>query len=127
MLIKELDELEINKIHLYQLINPNELFSFFDIKKEYYINKDNFISIFNKHFNIQIKEEDFLYLIKKYDFDKDDKLNYEEFNHMISPISIINQKIEEKNFENNLCTVKIYNKEQENSIKDLFIKLIKLI
>ena len=43
---------------------------------------------------------------------------------MISPISIINQKIEEKNFENNLCTVKIYNKEQENSIKDLFIKLI---
>ena len=124
LIIKELDELEINKIHLYQLINPNELFSFFDIKKEYYINKDNFISIFNKHFNIQIKEEDFLYLIKKYDFDKDDKLNYEEFNHMISPISIINQKIEEKNFENNLCTVKIYNKEQENSIKDLFIKLI---
>jgi Ca2+-binding EF-hand superfamily protein len=109
------------------LINPNELFSFFDIKKEHYINKDNFISIFNKHFNIQIKEEDFLYLIKKYDFDKDDKLNYEEFNHMISPISIINPKTEEKNFENNLCTVKIYNKEQENSIKDLFIKLIKLI
>ena len=127
LIIKELDELEINKIHLYQLINPNELFSFFDIKKEHYINKDNFISIFNKYFNIQIKEEDFLYLIKKYDFDKDDKLNYEEFNHMISPISIINQKIEEKNFENNLCTVKIYNKEQENSIKDLFIKLIKLI
>lgn len=124
LIIKELDELEINKIHLYQLINPNELFSFFDIKKEHYINKDNFISIFNKQFNIQIKEEDFLYLIKKYDFDKDDKLNYEEFNHMISPISIINQKIEEKNFENNLCTVKIYNKEQENSIKDLFIKLI---
>ena len=124
LIIKELDELEINKIHLYQLINPNELFSFFDIKKENCINKDNFISIFNKHFNIQIKEEDFLYLIKKYDFDKDDKLNYEEFNHMISPISIINQKIEEKNFENNLCTVKIYNKEQENSIKDLFIKLI---
>ena len=124
LIIKELDELEINKIHLHQLINPNELFSFFDIKKENYINKDNFISIFNKHFNIQIKEEDFLYLIKKYDFDKDDKLNYEEFNHMISPISIINQKIEEKNFENNLCTVKIYNKEQENSIKDLFIKLI---
>ena len=124
LIIKELDELEINKIHLHQLINPNELFSFFDIKKEHYINKDNFISIFNNHFNIQIKEEDFLYLIKKYDFDKDDKLNYEEFNHMISPISIINQKIEEKNFENNLCTVKIYNKEQENSIKDLFIKLI---
>jgi len=125
-IIKQLDELEKTKLNLSQKIQLKELFSLFDIKNEFNINKDNFIKVFNDYFNIKINEEDFMYLIKKYDMDKDDKLNFEEFNFMISPISKINLT-ENKNNNINANSnndINLNNEEQKNLITNLFINLI---
>ena len=125
-IIKQLDELEKSKLNLSKKIQPKELFSLFDIENEFNINKDNFIKVFNDYFNIKINEEDFMYLIKKYDMDKDDKLNFKEFNFMISPISKINLT---ENINNNIQAnsnndINLNNEEQKNLITNLFINLI---
>ena len=121
-LIKKLDELEENKIKISQLINSEELFSLFDINNETNINEKNFIKVFNEYFNIKISGEDFLYLIKKYDLNKDDKLNFHEFNFMVSPISKIYQKKVEN--KSNSIHINIKNNEQKNLITNLFQNLI---
>ena len=123
-LIKELDELEMNKIQTSQLINSEELFSLFDINKELNINKENFKKVLNEYFNIKLSEEDFLYLIKKYDLDRDEKLNLDEFNFMVSPISKINQIKDKKSNKFNSIHFNIKNEEQKNSISNLFKNLI---
>ena len=125
-IIKQIDELEKSKLNLSQKIQPKELFSLFDIQNEFNINKDNFIKVFNDYFNVKINEEDFMYLIKKYDMDKDDKLNFKEFNFMISPISKINLT---ENINNNIQAnsnndINLNNEEQKNLISNLFINLI---
>ena len=123
-IIKELDKLEINKIQFVQNVNSKELFSFFDLNDEGNVSKENFISVFNDNFNIKFNEEDFLYLITKYDINKDEKLNYEEFNNMIFPITKINLRKNEENIENKLKDINLYNEEQKNAISNLFLSLI---
>ena len=125
-IIKQLDELEKSKLNLSQKIQSKELFSLFDVENEFNINKENFLKVFNDYFNVKINEEDFMYLIKKYDMDKDDKLNFEEFNFMISPISKINLT---ENKNNNIQAnsnndINLNNEEQKNLISNLFINLI---
>ena len=125
-IIKQLDELEKSKLNLSQKIQSKELFSLFDVENEFNINKENFLKVFNDYFNVKINEEDFMYLIKKYDMDKDDKLNFEEFNFMISPISKINLT-ENKNNNINANSnndINLNNEEQKNLISNLFINLI---
>ena len=123
-LIKELIELEQKKNELSEAINAKELFSFFDIRKEENINANDFISVFNDFFKIKFNEEDFLYLINKYDINKDEKLNFDEFNFMITPIKRNNLKRDKEYIEVNLENINIYNEEQKNIISNLFIKLI---
>ena len=125
-IIKQLDELEKNKFNLSKIIKSKELFSLFDIKNEFNICKDNFIKVFNDYFHILFKEEDFLYLIKKYDLNKDDKLNFEEFNFMISPISKINLTEDKNNIQTNPNNndINLNNEEQKILISNLFVNLI---
>ena len=124
-IIKELNELEQKKKEFSEKINSKELISLFDIRKELNINIDDFISVFTDYFKIQLSKEDFLHLIKKYDINKDGKLNYEEFNYMITPLSKNNLKRNKKNIMHNLENIIIYNVEQKNLISNLFINLIK--
>ena len=124
-IIKELNELEQKKKEFSEKINSKELISLFDIRKELNINIDDFISVFTDYFKIQFSKEDFLHLIKKYDINKDGKLNYEEFNYMITPLSKNNLKRNKKNIMHNLENIIIYNVEQKNLISNLFINLIK--
>ena len=112
------------KIQFVQNVNSKELFSFFDLNDEGNVSKENFISVFNDNFNIKFNEEDFLYLITKYDINKDEKLNYEEFNNMIFPITKINLRKNEENIENKLKDINLYNEEQKNAISNLFLSLI---
>ena len=123
-IIKELVQLEIKKIQFVQNVNSKELFSFFDLNDEGNINVENFISVFNESFNIKLNEEDFSCLIAKYDLNKDEKLNYEEFKNMISPVTKINLKKNEGDVEFKLKHINLYNEEQKNSISNLFINLI---
>ena len=123
-IIKELDKLEIKKIQFVQNVNSKELFSFLDLDNEGNIRKENFISVFNENFNIKFNEEDFLYLITKYDMNRDEKLNYEEFNNMISPITKINSRKNEENKEYKLKNINLYNEEQKNAISNIFLSLI---
>ena len=125
-IIKQLDELEKNKFNLSKIIQSKELFSLFDIKNEFNICKDNFIKVFNDYFHILFKEEDFMYLIKKYDLNKDDKLNFEEFNFMISPISKINSTEDKNNIQTNPNNngINLNNEEQKILISNLFVNLI---
>ena len=125
-IIKQLDELEKNKFNLSKTTKPKELFSLFDIKNEFNICKDNFIKVFNDYFHILFKEEDFMYLIKKYDLNKDDKLNFEEFNFMISPISKINLTEDKNNIQTNPNNnnINLNNEEQKILISNLFVNLI---
>ena len=125
-IIKQLDELEKNKFNLSKIIQSKELFSLFDIKNEFNICKDNFIKVFNDYFHIIFKEEDFMYLIKKYDLNKDDKLNFEEFNFMISPISKINLTEDKNNIQTNPNNngINLNNEEQKILISNLFVNLI---
>ena len=124
-IIKELNELEQKKKEFSEKINSKELISLFDIRKELNINIDDFISVFTDYFKIQFSKEDFLHLIKKYDINKDGKLNYEEFNYMITPLSKNNLKRNKKNIMHNLENIIIYNEEQKNLISNLFLNLIK--
>ena len=124
-IIKELNELEQKKKEFSEKINSKELISLFDIRKELNINIDDFISVFTDYFKIQFSKEDFLHLIKKYDINKDGKLNYDEFNYMITPLSKNNLKRNKKNIMHNLENIIIYNVEQKNIISNLFINLIK--
>ena len=124
-IIKELNELEQKKKEFSEKINSKELISLFDIRKELNINIDDFISVFTDYFKIQFSKEDFLHLIKKYDINKDGKLNYDEFNYMITPLSKNNLKRNKKNIMHNLENIIIYNVEQKNLISNLFINLIK--
>ena len=124
-IIKELNELEQKKKEFSEKINSKELISLFDIRKELNINIDDFISVFTDYFKIQFSKEDFLHLIKKYDINKDGKLNYEEFNYMITPLSKNNLKRNKKNIMHNLENIIIYNVAQKNLISNLFINLIK--
>ena len=124
-IIKELNELEQKKKEFSEKINSKELISLFDIRKELNINIDDFISVFTDYFKIQLSKEDFLHLIKKYDINKDGKLNYDEFNYMITPLSKNNLKRNKKNIMHNLENIIIYNVEQKNLISNLFINLIK--
>ena len=125
-IIKQLDELEKNKFNLSKIIQSKELFSLFDIKNELNICKENFIKVFNDYFHISFKEEDFIYLIKKYDLNKDDKLNFEEFNFMISPISKINLTEDKNNIQTNPNNnnINLNNEEQKILISNLFVNLI---
>ena len=125
-IIKQLDELEKNKFNLSKIIQSKELFSLFDIKNEFNICKDNFIKVFNDYFHILFKEEDFMYLIKKYDLNKDDKLNFEEFDFMISPISKINLTEDKNNIQTNPNNngINLNNEEQKILISNLFVNLI---
>jgi hypothetical protein len=126
-LIKELYNLEKYKNQLFQNIYSKEkLFSFFDRNQDNNLDKDIFISIFNNYFNIKFEEDDFLYLIKKYDINKDNKINFEEFDKMISPIKKFN--INENNINNKSelnNNINEYNDEQKKSISELFLNLIK--
>ena len=124
-IIKELNELEQKKKEFSEKINSKELISLFDIRKELNINIDDFISVFTDYFKIQLSKEDFLHLIEKYDINKDGKLNYDEFNYMITPLSKNNLKRNKKNIMHNLENIIIYNVEQKNLISNLFINLIK--
>ena len=124
-IIKELNELEQKKKEFSEKINSKELISLFDIRKELNINIDDFISVFTDYFKIQFSKEDFLHLIKKYDINKDGKLNYDEFNYMITPLSKNNLKRNKKNIMHNLENIILYNVEQKNLISNLFINLIK--
>ena len=125
-IIKQLDELEKNKFNLSKIIQSKELFSLFDIKNEFNICKDNFIKVFNDYFHILFKEEDVMYLIKKYDLNKYDKLNFEEFNFMVSPISKINLTEDKNDIQTNPNNnnINLNNEEQKILISNLFVNLI---
>ena len=126
VLIKELNEVELNKQKIAKEFNINipGLFSLFDCHNDKNISSGNFIYIFSKFFNQQFKEKDFKYLIKKYDKNKDNKLNYEEFCHMILPSSKEYKKIFENKF-NNKKSINEYSNEEKKIILNLFLILIK--
>ena len=126
VLIKELNEVELNKQKIAKEFNINipGLFSLFDCHNDKNISSANFIYIFSKFFNQQFKEKDFKYLIKKYDKNKDNKLNYEEFCHMILPSSKEYKKIFENKF-NNKKSINEYSNEEKKIILNLFLILIK--
>ena len=124
LIIRILDDLEISKNQIVQILNPKELFSLFDIKNNSNINIDNFISVFNDYFDMKFCHDDFIYLMKKYDKNKDDKLNFEEFNFMISPISKDKLQDNEGNLKSNSKNINMLNEEQKNVISKLFKKLI---
>ena len=56
--------------------------------------------MFNKYFNKKFVEKDIIYLIKKYDKNKDNKLNYNEFCYMILPTGIEYKNNLQNNFYN---------------------------
>ena len=126
ILIDELSEVELRKQKIAKefSINMNNLFSLFDCNNENNISSNNFIYIFNKDFNKKLEEKDFFYLIKKYDKNKDNKLNYDEFCHMIFPTSEEYKKIFDNNFPNKK-SIKEYNEEEKIIILNLFLSLIK--
>ena len=125
-LINELNEIELNKQKIAKEFNINlpDLFSLFDCNKEKNISSNNLISVFNKYFNKNFKENDFKYIIKKYDQNKDNKLNYTEFCHMILPNNVEYKKILEKNYLNKK-TINEYTEKEKKIILSLFLSLIK--
>ena len=126
ILINELDEIELNKQKIAKEFNINlpALFSLFDCNKEKNISSNNLITVFNKYFNKNFKENDFKYIIKKYDKNKDNKLNYAEFCHMILPNNVDYKKILENNYRNNK-TINEYTEQEKKIILNLFLSLIK--
>ena len=126
ILINELDEIELNKQKLIQEYNINlkYLFNLFDSNHEENISTDNFLYIFDKYFDKKFEENDFFYLIKKYDKNKDNKLNYDEFWHMMTPTAVKYKKILENNI-NNKKTINEYTVEEKKFLLNLFLVLMK--
>ena len=126
ILIDELNNLELNRQKLAKEFNINlkHLFDLFDINDEGNISYNNFILVFSKYFHKQFQEKDILFLIKKYDRNKDNKLNYKEFSNMILPTSIEYRKILENN-SSNIEDINEYNEKEKKIILDLFLALIK--
>ena len=126
ILINELNEIELIKKKIVNEfnINPEDLFSLFDCNNENNISIDNFISVFNDYFNQKFNEKDFKYLVKKYDRNKDNKLNYKEFYHMIAPITIEYKKNSNNNF-NKRENINEYYEDDKKIILNLFLVLIK--
>ena len=124
-LINELDTVEINKQKLAKEYNINidYLFDLFDCNNEENISTDNLIYVFDKYFDKKFEEKDFFYLIKKYDKNKDNKLNYNEFCHMIKPTSVKSKKILENNI-NSKKTINEYNDDEKKCIFNLFLVLL---
>lgn len=124
-LINELDTVEMNKQKLAKEydINIDYLFDLFDCNKEENISIDNLIYVIDKYFDKKFEEKDFFYLIKKYDKNKDNKLNYNEFCHMIKPTSVKFKKILENNI-NNKKTINEYSDDEKKCILNLFLVLI---
>ena len=92
------------------------------MKETFLIN--NFALVFSKYFQKQFQEKDILFLIKKYDKNKDNKLNYNEFSNMILPTSTEYRKILENN-SSNFEDFNEYNEKEKKIILDLFLALIK--
>ena len=126
VLIDELNNVELNKQKLAKEFNINlkYLFDLFDCNDEGNISYNNFILVFSKYFHKQFQEKDILFLIKKYDKNKDNKLNYNEFSNMILPTSIEYRKILENN-STNIEDVNEYNEKEKKIILDLFLGLVK--
>jgi len=126
ILIDELNNLELNKQKLAKEYNINlkYLFDLFDCNEEGNISYNNFILVFNKYFHKQFQEKDFIFLIKKYDRNKDNKLNFIEFSNMILPTSFEYRKILGNN-SLNIEDVNEYNENEKKIILDLFLSLIK--
>ena len=126
ILINELDEIELNKQKLIQEYNINikYLFNLFDSNHEENISTDNFLYIFDKYFDKKFEENDFFYLIKKYDKNKDNKLNYDEFWHMMTPTAVKYKKILENNI-NNKKTINEYTEEEKKFLSNAFSVLMK--
>ena len=126
ILINELNEVELikEKIIKEYNININNLFSLFDLYNESNISLDNFINMFNKYFNKKFVEKDIIYLIKKYDKNKDNKLNYNEFCYMILPTGIEYKNNLQNNFYNK-NNINLFNEDEKKIILNLFLVLIK--
>ena len=126
ILINELNEVELikEKIIKEYNININNLFSLFDLYNERNISLDNFINMFNKYFNKKFVEKDIIYLIKKYDKNKDNKLNYNEFCYMILPTGIEYKNNLQNNFYNK-NNINLFNEDEKKIILNLFLVLIK--
>ena len=126
ILIDELKNVELNKQKLAKEFNIKlkNLFDLFDFNDEGNISYNNFALVFSKYFQKQFQEKDILFLIKKYDKNKDNKLNYEEFSNMILPTSVEYRKILENN-SSNIEDVNEYNEKEKKIILDLFLALIK--
>ena len=126
ILINELNEVELNKQKIIKESNIflPDLFSLFDCNNENNISLNNLISVFNRYFNKKFKENDFKYVIKKYDKNKDNKLNYNEFCHMILPCNAEYKNVLENNI-NNKTFNKEFNEQEKKIILNLFIALIK--
>ena len=126
ILIDELSSVELNKQKLAKEFNINlkNLFNLFDCNDEGNISYNNFVLVFDKYFHKQFQEKDILFLIKKYDKNKDNKLNYNEFSNMILPTSTEYRKILENN-SSNIEKVNEYNEKEMKIIVDLFMALIK--
>ena len=126
ILINELNEIELikEKIIKEYNININNLFSLFDLYNERNISLDNFINMFNKYFNKKFVEKDIIYLIKKYDKNKDNKLNYNEFCYMILPTGIEYKNNLQNNFYNK-NNINLFNEDEKKIILNLFLVLIK--
>ena len=106
------------------IINIKYLFNLFDSNHEENISTDNFLYIFDKYFDKKFEENDFFYLIKKYDKNKDNKLNYDEFWHMMTPTAVKYKKILENNI-NNKKTINEYTEEEKKFLLNLFLVLMK--
>ena len=126
ILIDELKNVELNKQKLAKEFNIKlkNLFDLFDCNDEGNISYNNFALVFSKYFQKQFQEKDILFLIKKYDKNKDNKLNYNEFSNMILPTSTEYRKILENN-SSNFEDFNEYNEKEKKIILDLFLALIK--
>ena len=127
ILINELNEIELMKQKIINKFNINseDLFLLFDCNNEKNISSNNFISVFKDFFNHKFNEKDFKYLIKKYDRNKDNKLDYKEFSHMILPNNIIYKKNLENTLHNNKKRINEYNQQDKKIILNLFLVLLK--
>ena len=100
-------------------ITISNLFNIFDKSNNKEIKKENFTEVCNE-LNIFPTDDQIFLLYKKYDLDKDNNLNYEEFSNMILPLKEEYNSIIQSRENNNENELKISN----NSYK-LLKELIK--